>query len=226
MADSLNWSNLQLSAFTTIGQNFTINYNSTHSFYDRDSLGHEINQWIGNSQTLPTRLEGANLALGLSLRGQGSKKKPEDSNTAPAQNKSLFANNNTASLANNGQNIDFNTPWNLNMKYNLRYAKYWDVQQQRDTSDWIQAVTLVGDVTILKKWAVSVNSGYDFKAKEFTPSIIGLHWDLHCWEFSFNMVPFGERKSYFAQLNVKASILQDLKLQKRGSLGTDQNYWD
>ncbi len=226
MADSLNWSNLQLSAFTTIGQNFTVNYNSTHSFYDRDSLGREINQWIGNNQSLPTRLEGANLALGLSLRGQGSKKKEEELNSNTSQNKSLFANNNTASLASNGQNIDFTTPWNLNMKYNLRYAKYWDAQQQRDTSDWIQAVTLVGDVTILKKWAVSVNSGYDFKAQEFTPSIIGLHWDLHCWEFSFNMVPFGERKSYFAQLNVKASILQDLKLQKRGSLGTDQNYWD
>jgi hypothetical protein len=40
------------------------------------------------------------------------------------------------------------------------------------------------------------------------------------------MVPFGERKSYFAQLNVKASILEDLKIQRRGSLGTEQNYWD
>ena len=112
------------------------------------------------------------------------------------------------------------------MKYNLRYAKMWDKSTQRDSSQWVQAVTVVGDITILKKWAISINSGYDFKMDEFTPSIIGLHWDLHCWEFSFNAVPFGDRKSYFAQLNVKASILQDLKLQKRGSLGTDQNYWE
>jgi hypothetical protein len=112
------------------------------------------------------------------------------------------------------------------MNYNLRLNKTWNSLQQRDTIDFVQGVTLVGDITILKKWAISVNTGYDFKMQEFTPSIFGLHWDLHCWEFSFNMVPFGERKSYFAQLNVKASILEDLKLQKRGSLGQDRNYWD
>ncbi len=223
LADSLRWNNLQVSAFTTIGQKFTVNFNSTHSFYDRDSLGREIDRWIGNSTHHLTRLEGANLALGINLKGQGGKKKDDE---VALNNKALFGNSNTASLASNGQNIDFNTPWNLNMKYNLRYAKTWNTAKQMDTTALIQAVTLVGDITILKKWAISVNSGYDFKADKFTPSIVGLHWDLHCWEFSFNMVPFGERKSYFAQLNVKASILQDLKLQKRGSLGTDQNYWD
>lgn len=225
IADSLNWSNLQWSAFTTIGQNITLNYNSTHSLYDRDSLGREVNQFLWNTQNRFTRLEGANLALGFNMRGDGSKKQTDqlNSNTNAAN---LFTNNTAASLSNNGQQIDFSTPWSLNMKYNLRYAKMWDKTAQRDSSQWVQAVTVVGDITILKKWAISINSGYDFKMDEFTPSIIGLHWDLHCWEFSFNAVPFGDRKSYFAQLNVKASILQDLKLQRRGSLGTDQNYWE
>jgi hypothetical protein len=209
----------------TIGQNITLNYNSTHSFYERDTLGREINRFLWNNSKQLSRLEGANLALGFNMRGDGSKKKTD----APKSNvpqPNLYTNNTAASLSNNGQQIDFSTPWSLNMKYNLRYAKVWDKSQQRDTAQWVQAVTLVGDITILKKWAISVNSGYDFKMDEFTPSIIGLHWDLHCWEFSFNAVPFGDRKSYFAQLNVKASILQDLKLQKRGSLGTDQNYWE
>jgi hypothetical protein len=46
-----------------------------------------------------------------------------------------------------------------------------------------------------------------------------LHWDLHCWEFSASYVPFGARKSYMFQLNIKSALLKDLKLQKRGTLG-------
>ncbi len=219
LADSLNWSNLQISAFTTIGQNITLNYNSTHSFYDRDSTGKEINQFLWGSRNRLTRMEGGNLAVGLSFKGKGKSGNQDTGNV-------LQTNRQNVSLATNGQNIDYSIPWNLRMNYNLRLNKTWNSLQQRDTIDFVQGVTLVGDITILKKWAISVNTGYDFKMQEFTPSIFGLHWDLHCWEFSFNMVPFGERKSYFAQLNVKASILEDLKLQKRGSLGQDRNYWD
>ncbi len=219
LADSLNWSNLQVSAFTTIGQNITLNYNSTHSFYDRDSLGKEVNQMLWKTQKRLTRMEGGNLAIGLNFRGKGKSGNQDTGNV-------LQNNPQNVSLANNGQNIDYSIPWNLRVNYNLRLTKTWDAQQQKDTLGFVQGVTFVGDVTLFKKWAISVNSGYDFKMKEFTPSIVGLHWDLHCWEFSFNMVPFGERKSYFAQLNVKASILEDLKIQRRGSLGTEQNYWD
>jgi hypothetical protein len=63
----------------------------------------------------------------------------------------------------------------------------------------------------------------DFGLRDFTTTNIGLHWDLHCWEFSFNFVPFGQRQSYMAQLNIKSALLQDLKIQRRGNLG-DQNY--
>ena len=63
------------------------------------------------------------------------------------------------------------------------------------------------------------------ETEEPTTTTITLYWDLHCWEFQASVVPFGIRKSYQVHINVKASILQDLKLQRRGNLGSNQNYF-
>jgi glyoxylase-like metal-dependent hydrolase (beta-lactamase superfamily II) len=95
-----------------------------------------------------------------------------------------------------------------------------------------KTLTFSGDVTLFKHWAISFNSGYDmsnpryeslqlsdFGLRDFTTTNIGLHWDLHCWEFSANYVPFGQRQSYMMQLNIKSALLQDLKIQRRGNLG-------
>jgi len=39
--------------------------------------------------------------------------------------------------------------------------------------------------------------------------------DLHCWEMHLNLIPFGYLRSYNFTLNVKSSVLQDLKLVRR-----------
>ena len=48
-----------------------------------------------------------------------------------------------------------------------------------------------------------------------TPTRLSIIRDLHCWEMRFNWVPFGFQKSYSFDINVKASILQDMKLSKK-----------
>ena len=44
---------------------------------------------------------------------------------------------------------------------------------------------------------------------------IDVYRDLHCWQMHFQTFPFGPRKSFNFTLNVKSSILQDLKLTRR-----------
>ncbi|NQX92167.1 MAG: hypothetical protein HRT74_08625, partial [Flavobacteriales bacterium] len=90
------------------------------------------------------------------------------------------------------------------------------VDQPADTNDIRQSVLFNGDVTIFKNWKIGFNSGYDFTAKELTTTTLNLYWDLHCWEFTANWIPFGDRQSFSLQLNIKSSLLQDLKLQARG----------
>ena len=104
--------------------------------------------------------------------------------------------------------IDFNVPWNFNMSYNLNYFK-------PATKEVVtQSATFNGDLSLTKKWKISLSSGYDFTNKKLTLSSINIYRDLHCWEMHFNWVPFGFRQSFSIDLNVKSATLKDLKLHK------------
>jgi hypothetical protein len=106
-----------------------------------------------------------------------------------------------------------------------------------DTLAIKQAFTFTGDITTFQilesefqQWIrhePSAVSNFAIQrlwfARFYYHQPIGLHWDLHCWEFSASYVPFGQRKSYMVQLNIKSALLQDLKIQRRGNLG-DQGY--
>jgi hypothetical protein len=115
--------------------------------------------------------------------------------------------------------VDFTIPWSLNLNYTLGLNRLWDTQLQQDSSAITQSVLFRGDMTVFKRWKIGIDSGYDLVAGEMTPTTINVYWDLHCWELTFNMIPFGIRQSFSVQLNVKSSLLQDLKLQARGGPG-------
>jgi hypothetical protein len=106
--------------------------------------------------------------------------------------------------------LDFNIPWNLNVMYNYNYSRIgW---QKANT---VQTLSLSGDLRITEKWKVAFVSGYDFTRKGISTTSLTITRDLHCWQMSFNVIPFGARQSYFFTINAKSSILQDLKLNKR-----------
>ena len=225
LADSLHWSNVGLSAFTTIAQKITVNYSSSYSLYDRDSLGREINQLLLDGRRGLWRMEGTNVAVGFRLKSE-RKNKGERADEGPTPSELEVINQNRRDL------IDFSVPWAFNFNYNVRLEKRFDRAQQKDTLKTSQGITFGGDLTFLKVWALSVQSGYDltqirwadwdpkaFGLRDFTTTTIGLHCDLHCWEFSINYVPFGIRQSYVAQLNIKSSMLKDVKIQRRGNFG-------
>ena len=72
-----------------------------------------------------------------------------------------------------------------------------------------------GDFNLTQQWKIAVTSGYNFSEKQLQVTSIDIYRDLHCWEMRLGAVPFGPRKNYNFTLNVKASVLQDLKLLRR-----------
>jgi hypothetical protein len=118
--------------------------------------------------------------------------------------------------------VDFSVPWSFNLGYNLRLARDWSDELSRDETEIIQGLTFNGDVTLFKNWAISTITGYDFEQKKLTTTSISLHWMIHCWELSANFVPFGDRRSYMVQLNIRSALLKDLKVQRRGNLGNPE----
>ena len=108
--------------------------------------------------------------------------------------------------------VDFNIPWNLSLSYNFGYSRV-----PYRPSALVQSLSFTGDVSLTPKWKVGFNSAYDFVNKTLVYPNINIYRDLHCWEMRFNWTPNGVRSSYSIDINVKASVLQDLKLSRRRS---------
>ncbi|MDE0870432.1 MAG: putative LPS assembly protein LptD [Flavobacteriales bacterium] len=121
-----------------------------------------------------------------------------------------------------GQDTDL--PWDMRLDYNLNVQKNWVTSLQQDTLALTQTARIRGGVRIFERWKIDVNGGYDFVNGEFTNTQLDLYWDLHCWELAVNVVPFGYRKSIYVRLNIKASMLKDLKMEFRENL-SELNYW-
>ena len=114
--------------------------------------------------------------------------------------------------ANANYYIDFNVPYNLTVNYTLNYT----AARVTDSSRHIQQTMLVQtDFQVSKGWKVGANLGFDMVLGKFSAAQFNFYRDLHCWELSFNWVPIGFIRSYELSIRPKASLLRDLRLQRR-----------
>ena len=108
-----------------------------------------------------------------------------------------------------------NIPWSFNVSYSFTANKNYSYFSKRDTLLYSQSLTFQGELQITTRWKVTVNTGYNFDYHQLTLTSIDVYRYLHCWAMHLQTIPFGPRKSFTFTLNVKASVIQDLKLVKR-----------
>ena len=164
-----------------------------------------------------------NFSLSELLKGSKDKKKP-DSNTNVSQNaltQGMEANDRIPGQSNQAQQNTgaalrdeygypiFDVPWSLNVSYSLNYYK------AAFTPNITQTLSFSGNVSLTKKMSMTYTSGYDFTGKVITMTQIGITRDLHCWEMNLNWVPNGSMKMWNFTIRVKASVLGDLKYERR-----------
>jgi len=215
MADSLNWSNFSMSAFTTLLNKFRINYNSSYSLYDRDSTGREINQYLSKTQGRLMRMETTSGTLGFDLAGGKGNANEQDPNEPPGEEgeEENFVPENYEQRVNNVQ-----IPWFIRVNYNVSLRNEFDTETQQDHREISgHSVSIQGSITIKERWQLGLYSGYDLVAKKQTLTSLNFYWDLHCWEFKASWTPFGGQRNYTVQLNIKSGLLRDLKLEQRRS---------
>jgi hypothetical protein len=111
--------------------------------------------------------------------------------------------------------VDFNIPWSVNLSYTMDAANNYSYYGKKDTIVITHNATVAGELQVTQRWKVSVNSGYNFTQKQLTLTSIDVFRDLHCWAMHLQTYPFGPRKSFNFTLNVKAAVLQDLKIMRR-----------
>jgi hypothetical protein len=217
LADSFHLAPVSFNARTRLLNKLEINFGGILDPYTikqqgTDRFGNPIYRRINeisiaNGNGLGT-LSSLNMNFSTNLNPAARKKKeaPERQLSAMQEREIEFIN------ANPELYVAWDIPWNLNISYNLNYSR-----QLLNPPAVVQSVNFFGDVNLTTKWKLGASSGYDFISKQLTFTNINIYRDLHCWEMRFNWIPFGIRQSYSVDINVKASVLQDLKLSRRRS---------
>ena len=225
-ADSMRWAPISMQIRTTILNNINVSASSSFSLYGTNSKGYPIGIFLYAQDKKLMRLTNFSTSLDFSLSEFFKKNKDKkNTNSNPSQNVVNQGVQGTIGMP--GQNIPvqqntgptgrdaygytaFNVPWTLNVSYNLSYFK----SGLKPTIT--QGLVLNnGSVTLTKKMSATFTSGYDFTGKKITMTQIGITRDLHCWEINVNWIPNGTMQSWNFTIRVKASVLSDLKYERR-----------
>ena len=212
--DSLKLAPISISGHTILFKNLNLNYSSIlDPFRTISKYGNytRINEYEWDKYQVPLQFINTTWNVGLSwnLNSNSTFKKNKKPITNYVSDKATPEELNMIN-SNRDDYVDFNNPWNLIVRYNLRrYTEY------TSKPTIIQTLDFTGDLSLTPKWKVMFTSGYDLLHKKMTFTTFDLIRDLHCWELRFHIIPFGFNKSYMLTINVKSSVLQDLKITKR-----------
>ncbi|WP_202623071.1 putative LPS assembly protein LptD [Odoribacter sp. Z80] len=204
-ADSMRWSMIQLSARTKVFNNkVNINLSGTLDPYAISPSAVRYNKYHGGVG----RLTRVTASSGIQFSSDNGKKKMEKNDRL------------------NGhydEYMDFEVPWSISLDYTFNYSKNYAPNPAANATRPItnttisQMVRINGDFSLTPRWKLGYSTGYDFQQKEVTATSFNITRDLHCWEMTFSCIPFGTHQSYNFQINVRSSLLQDLKLTKKDS---------
>lgn len=206
-ADSMRWSTIQLSARTKVFNNrVNINLTGTLDPYAINANAVRINKYNGGVGRL-TRISASS---GIQFSSDKGKKKEEKQERL-------------AGYGHYEDYMDFEVPWSISLDYTFNYSKSYSrnpapgAKHPLSKNTISQMVRINGDISLTPKWKLGYSTGYDFQQKEITATSFNLSRDLHCWEMRFSCIPFGTHQSYNFQINVRSSMLQDMKLMKKDS---------
>lgn len=210
LRDSVRWSPINISARTALFNKLNLNLVSLWDPYATNAQGQRIEQSERSFSGRLLRMTNTNVALGFDVK---SPRYGQALNNTSSNDQQVVEETDPTK----GAPVNFSLPWRLGVNYSYNINRFWTAADY--TEQQAQSVLFNGDINILKYWKLGFSSGYDLEAQDLTPTSLNLYWDLHCWEFNVNAIPFGVRKSVMFRINVKASILRDMKLEQRVPFG-------
>lgn len=191
-ADSLNLSPINLSASASPIKNTRFSFSASFDPYAVDDLGRRINKFELSQNKKLARMTNANITLSSSL-------------SSKEINKMLNKTDNPNAFS-----------WSANFDYTFRYSKT-QIANGEFKINLNQNIGSTISLTPSPLWNVRIRTGYDFDNRQITSTTLNITRDLHCWQMSLQVTPFGKMKSYFFQLNIKSSIFSAIKLKRERS---------
>ena len=221
IADSLNLAPISIRARTTVA-GVSINMGTVLDPYMVDENYRRIHKYAWNESSglgKLGRITRANLSFGVNFKSKDKKGKGKENSESKGKGQASGegesgAPEDTPLLPIYNNYVDFDMPWDVGFDYSLSYS---GASSSYPNGRVTQTLGFRGNLSITEKWKLSANTNFDIEAMAFSFTTFNLTRDLHCWNMSFNFVPFGFRKSYSFTLSASSSMLADLKLKKQQS---------
>jgi lipopolysaccharide assembly outer membrane protein LptD (OstA) len=243
--DSMQWSTLSASIRLKLPFNFVISLGGAFDpyMYELNSAGNpvRVNKLRWQHGGLPKFLGTSFSPPALTISNETFKKKDKTKN---AINTNTNNTENKLATKDEKANPDTNKdkkktesdkegyqkitiPWSLSVNYSIVYGNTSVFNKSRMDYDmaFTHNLSVNGNISLTNNWKITANSTYDFASKQFTYGNISVNRNLHCWNMSASIVPFGPFKSYNFHIGVNASMLQDLKYDKQSGYGTTPITW-
>ena len=206
-ADSLNLSVININGRTSLYKNLIkLDFRTVLDPYVANDNNRRINTFIWEQDRRLTRMTSTDFALTANI--QSNKATQPHSSNATQEELDMLRNN-------RDQYYDFNIPWSFVFRYNFGFTKGQPGNPEAlNISN--NSVDFTFDANITRNWKFNIRTGYDFDEMDFVFTQMSIIRNLHCWELKFDWAVYPiQNQFYNIQVNVKSSMLQDLKLSKR-----------
>ncbi|MDO4165604.1 MAG: putative LPS assembly protein LptD [Bacteroides sp.] len=249
------WSNLSMSLRLKLGKNYTFSMSSTFATYAYtfDKNGNvttsDRTEW---SYGRFGRFQGYGNSFSWSLNNDSWKKikafftgekTDDDKKTGEGDEGSSGETADSAGTGTSGRKTEkkkaevdadgyktFSIPWTLNLSTGFNITEDTSKPINRKSMRYpykfsLNALNISGSVQLSNKWSISYSSGYDFDDKEIVQTTFTVTRDLHCFSMTASIAPLGTYKYYSFKISANASILQDLKWDKRSQTSSTVQWY-
>ncbi|MBS1575898.1 MAG: LPS-assembly protein LptD [Bacteroidetes bacterium] len=211
---------------STLFDKINITANSSLDPYQKDITGNRIGKyaWQGGKFSLGT-INSVTVTMSTSFQSKpkDAKKDAERKQQMQQLTDPTLVADQQALLDYMRQNpaefVDFNVPWTVNFGFSLNYSR---VQRANYTytSNITTNMNFGGSFTLTPKWNFSGNGYYDFRTMKMQTLTMSISRDLHCWQMAITVSPVGLYRTFSISINPKASVLQDLRINRNRSFST------
>ena len=228
LRDSLKLEYINLYFRTNIFQKINLSASAVLNPYQSDSIGRDINKYAwSDGKFSPGRLSSGSISLSTSFQS-----KPKDPKKDEELKKQIRENLNSPELQadqqrlldyarqNPSEFVDFNIPWQISLSYSLNFYERRKADYSGFEREISSNVSFNGSFNLTPKWNFSMNGYYDFRTNQIQTFSMAITREMHCWQLSANITPVGLYRYFNISISPKASVLQDLRINRTRSFST------
>ena len=222
VADSFKLSPFAIYARTNLFDKLNISASGNLDPYQTDARGRRIDKLIWQQGKISLgRLTNASISLSTSFqskdkKGNAKTQTMDSIQNAQSKDAAFAAQQRQLAMvrANPGEYVDFDIPWRIDLSYSLAYTNTIIPDSGGVVKRVTQYISFNGDFSLTPKWKIGLNSGFDFTNMQIAYTNMYISRDLHDFNLSINLIPFGTFRQFSFTIAAKAGILKDLRLNR------------